>query len=108
MFRERPSRIPKSAEGENLRNKIDSGETHDKVAGSDPAVVPLETDAEAGGTATSPRSIRIAIDQQTRKPPKPAQNAMDRGKNHNPFAFVYLTLVIASFAAIIAALWSIP
>jgi hypothetical protein len=104
-MQERPSRIPKSAEGENLRKKIDSGETHDKVAGSDPAAAPLETDAEAGGTATSPRAIRIAIDQQTRKPPRPPENAINRGKKHNPFALVYLALVIVSFTALIAAVW---
>lgn len=108
MFQEHSSSIPQSAEGENLRKKIDSGETHDKVAGSDPAVAPLETDAEAGGTATPPRAIRIAIDQQTRKRPKPPVNAMDRGKKQNPFAFVYLALVFASFTALIVALWSTP
>lgn len=32
-----------------LRMRIDSGATGEKVAGSDPAAAPLGTDAEAGG-----------------------------------------------------------
>lgn len=36
------------------RGEIDAGLEGDKVAGFDPATVPMETDAEAGGTATMP------------------------------------------------------
>jgi hypothetical protein len=35
-----------------LRDRIDHGETSEKVDFSDPAAAPLGTDAEAGGTAT--------------------------------------------------------
>ena len=37
---------------QSLRADIDSGRTGDKVDASDPATVPLGTDAEAGGTPT--------------------------------------------------------
>lgn len=36
-----------------LRDRIDRGETGDKIAVEDPAAAPLGTDAEAGGSATS-------------------------------------------------------
>lgn len=39
------------------RGLIDSGQTGEKVAGFDPATVPMETDAEAGGTATEPIEV---------------------------------------------------
>lgn len=39
--------------GPQLRDAIDSGRTGEKVAFPDLATAPLETDAEAGGTATT-------------------------------------------------------
>jgi hypothetical protein len=36
------------------RGAIDAGLAGDKVVGFDPATAPMETDAEAGGTATQP------------------------------------------------------
>ncbi len=47
------------------RGRIDSGETGEKVSGIDPAAAPMETDAEAGGSATRP-----VADEQPRPPPK--------------------------------------
>ncbi|WP_051371434.1 hypothetical protein [Mesorhizobium loti] len=38
----------------NDRRAIEAGETRDKVTGFDPAAVPMETDAEAGGAPTVP------------------------------------------------------
>ena len=40
-----------------VRDRIDRGETGDKIAVEDPAVAPLGTDAEAGGAATSSEHI---------------------------------------------------
>lgn len=37
---------------EEVRGRIDRGETGDKVAAEDPAAAPLGTDAEAGGVPT--------------------------------------------------------
>lgn len=44
-----------------LKDKIDSGATGDKVAFPDPAMAPLGTDEEAGGNPTHPESIHQAI-----------------------------------------------
>lgn len=49
MPAEQPS---KHAAEQKLRRDIDSGRTGDKVDASDPAAVPLGTDAEVGGTPT--------------------------------------------------------
>ena len=43
-----------------LRADIDSGRTGDKIEASDPATVPLGTDAEAGGTPTDPAAASRA------------------------------------------------
>lgn len=43
-----------------LRDDIDSGRTGDKIDASDPATVPLGTDAEAGGTPTNPKAASAA------------------------------------------------
>ena len=47
-----------------LRHKIDAGETGDKVSCSDPAIAPLGTDEEAGGASTSPEDIAASALQQ--------------------------------------------
>lgn len=48
------------------RGETDRGRTGDKVAAEDPAAAPLETDAEASGTATSGRAAAASHDDQTR------------------------------------------
>ena len=50
-----------------LRDKIDRGETGDKVAAPDPAAAPLHTDAEAAGTPTAEDDL-----DELRAPPRPA------------------------------------
>jgi hypothetical protein len=40
-----------------VRNRIDRGETGDKIAVGDPAAAPLGTDAEAGGALTGAGQI---------------------------------------------------
>lgn len=42
-----------------LRDQIDRGLTGEKVAASDPATVPLGTDAEAGGTPPTARERKM-------------------------------------------------
>jgi hypothetical protein len=72
--REQPKEPP--ASGAPLRGAIDSGETRDKVPGSDPAASPLGTDDEAAGTPISARQSEAAIRQETGRgsavPPEPA------------------------------------
>lgn len=50
-----------------LREDIDSGETGDKVDATDPAAVPLGTDAEAGGTSTEQGAASRARHDQLAK-----------------------------------------
>jgi hypothetical protein len=45
---------------ERLRADIDGGRTKDKVAGSDPAAVPLGADDEAAGTPPSKEAVQMA------------------------------------------------
>ncbi|WP_052715870.1 hypothetical protein [Devosia chinhatensis] len=73
--------------GERLRADIDAGLTGDKIAFPDPAAAPLETDAEAGGNATSFRSERR----------QPAANP--KGNWAGMLIYVGLAALIASVAA---------
>lgn len=65
-----------------IRGDIQQGHTGDKVPGFDPAMAPLETDAEAGG-ATQPvlESERAGA---TRPPPD--ANASETGSAIRPFS----------------------
>ena len=56
-----------------LRHKIDSGQTGDKVRCLDPAIAPLGTDAEAGGASTAPEEI-AAWAPQEQAPDDPAHS----------------------------------
>jgi hypothetical protein len=55
-----------------LRSAIDSGQTGDKVAGSDPTAAPLGTDDEASGAAPSSSSVSVALRNEVGEetPPK--------------------------------------
>lgn len=79
--REQPRGEP--ASGAPLRSAIDSGQTRDKVAGSDPAASPLGTDAEAAGTPVSARQSEAAIRHETGRgagiPPEPASSSTRGG-----------------------------
>lgn len=46
-----------------LRNRIDSGRTGEKIAMPDPAAAPLGTDAEAAGSPPSPAERRLEAEQ---------------------------------------------
>lgn len=54
-----------------LRSAIDSGQTGDKVAGSDPAAAPLGTDEEASGVAPSPSAVAQALRNEVREETSP-------------------------------------
>jgi hypothetical protein len=49
----------KALNWEQVRDRIDSGATGEKVSGSDPAVAPLGTDDEAAGTPSEPTENEI-------------------------------------------------
>jgi hypothetical protein len=61
---------PKTPEGQpenwaQLKAKIDSGSSGDKVGVGDPAAAPLGTDAEAGGDSTSSEQMRMNAAAET-------------------------------------------
>jgi hypothetical protein len=49
-----------------VRGDIQRGRTGDKRSGFDPALAPMETDAEAGGTPLTPDQVEIARNTQLR------------------------------------------
>ena len=53
-----------------LRDRIDRGETGEKVKASDPAASPLGTDAEAGGAPPTGPEVQTAIEIETAKAPE--------------------------------------
>ena len=66
----RPVRKPvPEPTAESLRADIDRGLTGDKVPGSDPAAVPLGTDAEAGGAPPTPAEVALEARSRTLRPP---------------------------------------
>lgn len=75
-----------------LRYKIDSGATGDKIDWPDPAAAPLGTDAEAGGTGPTATERRIAFENEVKAKARGDAGAKDR--------FIYLGLV-AAFGAVI-------
>lgn len=70
------------------RNAVDRGATHDKVRAPDPATVPLQTDAEANGTATDRAAMTAVEHDQARKPvsgtPATIYTAPGRGQYQIP------------------------
>lgn len=96
---------PPSSVGERLRHAIDSGQTGDKVKGSDPAAVPLETDAEASGTPTPKSAVTNALDHEVTRTKAQQTGVIEDRRSYNPFAYVYLALVLAFAVAAILSLW---
>lgn len=48
-----------------MRGQIQSGESGDIRPGFDPAMAPMETDAEAGGQSTTAEQAQMALDTQS-------------------------------------------
>jgi hypothetical protein len=93
---------------EKLRAKIDSGETGDKVAASDPALAPLGTDAEAGGHRPTTQETEIALKEKTRfastKPtgPEMAAGAQLVGSNTKKAVVTFAFSSVLIFVALVA------
>ncbi len=83
-----------SATSAQLKHRIDSGQTGDKVAFPDPAMAPLGTDDEAGGTATSGHTIQKAINAET-------MQARPRGSLAG-FAVIVLSILVVFVCALAA------
>jgi hypothetical protein len=86
-----------------LRDRIDRGETGDKIAVGDPAAAPLGTDAEAGGSATA--SVHIARSAALEQAGPAAQAAAQRRAVTAPRrAVAGLALAAIAVVCIIAAI----
>jgi hypothetical protein len=83
---------------ERLRGDIDSGRTRDKVAGPDPATVPLGADEEAAGTPVSKRSVDLTRSQEV---DGPARSNEDGGSGTYLFAVAALAILFIGAAAIL-------
>jgi len=76
-----------------LRSRVDAGETGDKISFPDPATVPLGADAEAGGSPPTAAERKL----EAQRPTGPAQTRRDAGM------LLYPLLIAAVFVIVIAA-----
>ncbi|HEX5079378.1 MAG TPA: hypothetical protein VFV80_09530 [Geminicoccaceae bacterium] len=100
-MRDDRAKTPERAENwPQARERIDRGETGDKVAVLDPAAAPLGTDAEAGGWPTASEDI-------ARSTAAEAASAAQRQTRATPpllFALVVAAALLACIAALALAL----
>jgi hypothetical protein len=86
-----------------LRSRIDQGETGDKVDFPDPAAAPLGTDAEAAGVPVSDRELAMEAGSAARAGPLDGSN---RGDPTALAVYIGIIVVLAlGFLAILA--WSL-
>lgn len=83
------------AEAAKLRDDIDRGATGEKAAFSDPAAVPLGTDAEAGGTPTDPAAMADAreAERAARDSSEPKKTPAELQRTRGPGIVVVIVLV---------------
>ncbi|NDV49313.1 MULTISPECIES: hypothetical protein [unclassified Salipiger] len=96
-----------SAEPDRLRQRIDHGETGDKVNFSDPAAAPLGTDAEAGAgpSATPAGKVTVAPSvperEKKRSPPHTPAELQNSSSGRRGIFLVFL-VVLAGIVALVA------
>ncbi|MBN8926140.1 MAG: hypothetical protein BGO51_17300 [Rhodospirillales bacterium 69-11] len=83
-----------------LRAKIDSGRTGDKVGVSDPAAAPLGADDEAAGTPPSGAALRQASSMEGEGPATPAAT-------RSPTAPVLVIMGGALAVVVIGVIWAL-
>jgi len=83
-----------------VRDRIDRGETGDKIAVGDPAAAPLDTDAEADGSVTR-RSEHIARSAAAEEA-GPAARAAAQRRTPAPSRSALLGLALAAVAVVAA------
>lgn len=88
--------MPGRPNAEQLRARIDRGETKDKVRGGDPAAAPLGSDEEAAGTPPTPEEIAAAAHAELTR-----QNLQGRDRAST---FVLVLAVILTVLAGLAAI----
>ena len=97
------------AEAARLRDDIDRGATGEKIAFSDPAAVPLGTDAEAGGTPTDPaamagaREAESAAQDSSESKKTPAE--LQRTRGPGIIAMIALAAALALGLVLVLAAW---
>ena len=87
-----------------LRDDIDSGRTHDKVAHADPAAAPLGTDDEAAGAAPTSEQVSMARRQETRREvqdPSPADQPPEQVGMAPSGRFVWLIVGVVVVCVLI-------
>lgn len=103
------SRPPEPKRGgavaDELRTRIDAGETADKVNHPDPAAAPLGTDAEAAGTPTDPAAMRRTATKETARTPlaeeRPDPNRMQADSARNRLIALLAVVVILVLVVLI-------
>jgi len=80
-----------------LRGDIDAGRTGDKVAASDPAMAPLGTDDEAGGSAPSADAVAEARCREISAAAPPPEYGKGLG-----YSWVLISLTAMFAVAVIA------
>lgn len=88
-----------------MRDRVDRGETGDKVAAEDPAAAPLGTDAEAGGAGTPAPDIATSARAEAAgtDPGKTGESASGTGRQATPFVLVVVGLALAALVAVLVA-----
>lgn len=81
---------------EQLRTRIDRGETKDKTPGGDPAAAPLGTDDEAAGTRPTREQVAAATHAELAHAPAQQSN--------RAFTVVIVLVAILTVLAVVAAL----
>jgi len=88
-----------------VRDRIDRGETGDKIAVEDPATAPLGTDAEAGGSSTSGDHIaRSAAAEQAGPAAQAAAQTLVRPRRASLVLALEATALVGVVAAVALAL----
>jgi len=96
-----PGRIASNVD--QLRSRIDQGETGDKIDFPDPAAAPLGTDSEAAGAPVTDRELAMEAGSAARAAPSGGSH---RGDGAAFAVYIGLIVVLAlGFIAIIA--WSL-
>lgn len=90
-----------------VRDRIDRGETGDKIPAEDPAASPLGTDAEAGGAGTGADDVRASMESQqggAGKVSHPPRASAAGSSRVTIFLIVLGTvIVLAAFGAVLGA-----
>ncbi|WP_154446763.1 hypothetical protein [Halovulum marinum] len=93
-----------SGNPDRLRDRIDHGETADKVEVSDPAAAPLGTDAEAGGVPPTREQVRRAEAQETQRAQGTYKMPAPGGADPSPARAMWVWGVATAVVLVILAL----